>query len=154
MIPTLAILTGLATLFFLLISYFQFKLSFSAEEVQQHKDAWLATEAFHLLEDYAETKSGLHAAPKLVKQLVDQSLKDAKFLSPAYIKGMLGKNEDQRRTRRILYALISVYAEMDAADLAKIFAAAFLKSPCETLRAGVALAVFANRRAQASRPAP
>ena len=148
MLPPLGIICGIVVVFSFLIAWAKHTATYTAAEIQQHRAEWLGTATLKALQ-----AKGFQQDPKAAKRaaamLLEESIAKRAFLSPAYMSGLLKDKSDKsarQHARLATQALLSTYAEMSHANLSRVFAAAFISRPGETLAGGVALAVYAHRR--------
>ena len=156
MLPPLGLTVAVCTALSLFLSWLMIRPVFSQAELARHKRDWLRTTTIDALSSKGFETSHFAASQAGVK-LVKESTLMCQLLSPEYIPGILARGPEEQPSedapgnharRSMARNLIAAYAELSEHELARMFALAFLNHPGETLRAGVALAVAASRRAR------
>ena len=102
-----------------------------------------------LVDKSLRTSATLHSVRTMVdlassaEVLIAESLRARYFASPKHVASVVGRTDSQVARR-----LIHVYVSIEKADLAKVFATAFLADPTATVTAGIDLVVAAKAEAE------
>eukprot|EP00966_Prymnesium_polylepis_P007061 162843-Prymnesium_polylepis.1 len=121
------------------------RVRFTDDAITLHKAEWLPTEFMQQLNDTGLASSGAESPSSSCQlstseQLKNDILRTQSYLSPSLIGAIVGKSSAQEARRR----LIRAYADLQADEIANLFAVAFLKNPGDALVAGVSVTVEAR----------